>query len=165
MSHHSCRFTVFSTDKEKQAQVAIQKALARLDGCTALAVVQAEEPAAVIQNLTQEALQRIDTATGGVAACLGGTGTIMCLIDAVGHKLVDVKSDRICTLGVTRVSCSQMRNVTRDVDAVARIITKQALGAEQTVAYVARSLSSCAAEQVQGARSFVQQLDIAGCTQ
>jgi hypothetical protein len=40
----------------------------------------------VIENLTQEALHGIDTATVGVAGCLGGTGTIMCLFDVVGHK-------------------------------------------------------------------------------
>jgi hypothetical protein len=52
----------------------------------ALATVEAQEPVAVIQNLTQEALQRIDKAMGGVAACLGDTGTIMCLVNEVGHN-------------------------------------------------------------------------------
>jgi hypothetical protein len=58
-----------------------------------------------------------------------------------------------------------MRRATQDVDAVARTVTKQALGAEQNLAHIARYVSSCAAGQVQSARSFVQQLNIAGCTQ
>lgn len=58
-----------------------------------------QEPVAVIENLTQDALQRIDTATGGVEACLRGTGTIMCLLEEVGNKLTDVNSVRICTFG------------------------------------------------------------------
>ena len=48
---------------------------------------------------------------------------------------------------------------------MARTVTKQALGAEQNLAHIARYVSSCAAGQVQSARSFVQQLNIAGCTQ
>jgi hypothetical protein len=60
--------------------------MAKLEVCTALATVEAQKPGAVIQNLTQEALQHIDTATEGVAACLGGTGTIMCLVNVVGHN-------------------------------------------------------------------------------
>jgi hypothetical protein len=67
-------------------------------------------------------------------------------------------------LGVTRGSFSQMRNVAQDVDAVAGIITKQALGAEESVAHVARYLTSCARGQVQSARSLVQELNIEGCT-
>jgi ABC-type phosphate transport system permease subunit len=59
--------------------------MAKLEGCMALAVVRAQDPVAVIQNLTQEALQHIDTAMRGVAACLGDTRTIMCLVNVVGH--------------------------------------------------------------------------------
>jgi hypothetical protein len=58
-----------------------------------------------------------------------------------------------------------MRNATKEVDAVARMMTKQALGAEQSVAHIARYVTSCATGQVQSARSLVQQLNIAGCTQ
>jgi hypothetical protein len=45
------------------------------------------------------------------------------------------------------------------------MITKQALGAEESVVLIARFVTSCAAGQVQNARSFVQQLNITGCTQ
>jgi hypothetical protein len=58
-----------------------------------------------------------------------------------------------------------MRNATQEVDAVARKMMKQALGAEQGVAHIARYVTSCAAGQVQSARSLVQQLNIKGCTQ
>jgi hypothetical protein len=58
-----------------------------------------------------------------------------------------------------------MRNATQEADAVARMMTRQALGAEQSVANIARYVTSCAAGQVQSARSLVQQLNIAGCTQ
>jgi hypothetical protein len=60
--------------------------MAKLEGCTALAAVEVQQPVAVIHNLTQEGLQRIDTATRGVEACLGGTGTIICLVDVVGQN-------------------------------------------------------------------------------
>jgi hypothetical protein len=86
-SLNSCPCTVLSTDKQKQAELVLQKALAKLNGCTALAAVEADVPVAVIENLTQEAVQRIDTAAGDVAACLEGTGTITCLVDVVSQKL------------------------------------------------------------------------------
>lgn len=60
--------------------------MAKLDGCTTLAAVEVEVPVAVISNLTREALQRIDTAAGDMAACLSGTGTITCLFEVVSHK-------------------------------------------------------------------------------
>jgi hypothetical protein len=60
--------------------------MAKLEGCMALAAVKAQDPVAVIQNLTQEAMQRIDMAMGDVAACLGDTRTIMCLVNVVGHN-------------------------------------------------------------------------------
>lgn len=84
---HSCRHTVSCTGKEKQAELLLQEALSKLDGCTALAAAEAEAPAVVIDNLTQEAVQRIDRAAGDVAACLAGTGTIMCVFDVVSHNL------------------------------------------------------------------------------
>jgi hypothetical protein len=65
----------------------------------------------------------------------------------------------------THGPCSQVRNVNQDVGAVARIIKKQALGAEQSVAHVARYVTSCATGQVESARRLLQELDIAGCTQ
>jgi hypothetical protein len=51
-----------------------------------MAAVEAQQPVAVIQNLTQEVVQRIDRTTGDVAACLGATGTITCLANLVGHN-------------------------------------------------------------------------------
>jgi hypothetical protein len=84
---HSSRYTVLCTDKEKQAELVLQEALSKLDGCTALAAAEAEAPVVVIENLTQEAVQRIDRAAGDVAACLAGTGTIMCVFDVVSHNL------------------------------------------------------------------------------
>jgi hypothetical protein len=55
--------------------------------------------------------------------------------------------------------------VTQEVSAVARIIRKQALDAEQSVAHVARYVTSCATGQVQSARKLLQELNIEGCTQ
>jgi hypothetical protein len=52
----------------------------------ALAVAKAQDPVAVIQNLTQEAQQRIDMAMGGVSACLEDTRSMMCLVNVVGHN-------------------------------------------------------------------------------
>ena len=84
---HSCRHTVSCTGKEKQAGRLLQEALSKLDGCTVLAAAEAEAPIVVIDNLTQEAVQRIDRAVGDVEACLAGTGTIMCVFDVVRHNL------------------------------------------------------------------------------
>ncbi|KDR09106.1 uncharacterized protein LOC110838982 [Zootermopsis nevadensis] len=127
-------------DKEQEAELVLREAMAKLDGCTTLAAVEVEVPVAVISNLTSEALQRIDTAAGDMAACLSGTGTITCLFDVV-------------------------RNVTQDVGAVARIIRTQALSAETSVAHVAHYVTTCATGQVDSARRLLQKLNIAGCTQ
>jgi hypothetical protein len=62
-------------------------------------------------------------------------------------------------------SCLQVRNVTQDVGAMTRIIRKQALGAEQSVALIERYVINCATAQVQSARTFLQQLNITGCAQ
>jgi hypothetical protein len=78
---------VSCTDKEKQAQQLLQDALSKLDGCTALAAAEADAPVVVIDNLTQEAVHRIDRAASDVAVCLAGTGTIMCVFDVVSHNL------------------------------------------------------------------------------
>jgi hypothetical protein len=51
------------------------------------------------------------------------------------------------------------------VDAVTRIIRDQALAAEQTVTHIQRYVTTCATAQVQSARTFVHQLNIAGCAQ
>lgn len=61
--------------------------------------------------------------------------------------------------------CSQVRNVTQDVGAVARIIRTQALSAEKSVAHVAHYVTTCATGQVESARRLLQKLNIAGCTQ
>lgn len=58
-----------------------------------------------------------------------------------------------------------MRNVTRDVGAMARMIRKQALGAEESVAHIERYVTTCATGQVQSARTLLQQLNIAECAQ
>jgi hypothetical protein len=50
------------------------------------------------------------------------------------------------------------------VGAVTRIIRKEALGAEESVAHVARYVTSCAMGQVQSARNLLQKLNISGCT-
>jgi hypothetical protein len=55
--------------------------------------------------------------------------------------------------------------VTQDVGAVARIIRKQALGAEQSAAHIERYVMTCATGQVQSMRTLLQQLNIAGCAQ
>jgi hypothetical protein len=83
---HTHASAAFCADKEKQAELVLHEAMAKLDGCTALAAVEVEVPVAVINNLTQEAVQRIDTAAGDIAACLARTGTITCLFDVVSHK-------------------------------------------------------------------------------
>jgi hypothetical protein len=86
MSTHSQSSAAFCADKEKQAELVLQEAMAKLDGCAALAAVEAEVPVAVIDNLTQEAVQRIDMAAGDMATCLTGTGTITCMFDVVSRK-------------------------------------------------------------------------------
>jgi hypothetical protein len=58
-----------------------------------------------------------------------------------------------------------VRNVTQDVGAMARIIRKQALGAEESVAHIERFVTTCVTGQVQSARTLLQQLNIAGCAQ
>lgn len=70
----------------------------------------------------------------------------------------------ICTFGELNASSSQVRNVRQDVGAVTRIIRKEALGAEESVAHVARYVTSCAMGQVQSARNLLQKLNISGCT-
>jgi hypothetical protein len=62
-------------------------------------------------------------------------------------------------------SCSQVRNVTQDVGATTRVIGEQALGAEKSVAHIERYVTTCATAQVQSARTFLQQLNIAACAQ
>jgi hypothetical protein len=65
----------------------LQDALSRLDGCTALAAAEADAPIVIIDNLTQEAVDRIDRAVGDVAACLLGTGTARCVLGVVRNNL------------------------------------------------------------------------------
>jgi hypothetical protein len=86
MSTYSYSSAAFCADKQKEAEVVLQEAMAKLDGCTAFAAIEVEVPVAVIENLTQEAVQRIGTAAGDMAACLAGAGSITCLLSVVSHK-------------------------------------------------------------------------------
>ena len=70
-------------DKQKRAEKAIKEATAKLDNCVALAALEAGSPIQTIENLTQEAIQRIDTAAGGVANCIAGSETLKCFFEKV----------------------------------------------------------------------------------
>ncbi|KAJ9596849.1 hypothetical protein L9F63_012105 [Diploptera punctata] len=127
-------------EKQKQAEEFIKSATAKLDNCVALAALEAGSPIDTIENLTQEAMQRIDTAAGGVANCIQSSQTIKCFFEMA-------------------------TGVVQDVERILRTIMSQALGAERSFSKVGRYASACASNQIEGVTNFIQKLDISSCTQ